>query len=223
MKTAENTARDVQIAIANQLAVVCDHVGADITLVRDHVNRLWRTEPLILEPGPGVGGYCVPKDPWLLVSSLPPTASTALVRGAREVNDSMPEHVAAIARRALERAGAPLADARVAVLGLTYNGDSDDVRNAPGPRIVRALERSCAEIVTHDPLVAPGQGALATLAGVDLAILVVAHTEYRALDLEAASRTVRRACLLDCRQVVDRGLAEAVGFTYYGIGAASLA
>lgn len=218
IKTAENATRDVQIALANQLAVVCDHAGVDFRVVREHVNRLWSAEPLVLEAGPGVGGHCIPKDPWLLVSALPAGARADLIHGARAVNDAMAEHVVALALEVCADAGRPPSDAKAAVLGLTYDADSDDRRNAPGPRIADGLRATMREVDVHDPYATPDRDLRDVLAGADVAVLVVAHSEYRYADLGTLGRVMRTRAVVDCRRVLDADVLRTAGFVYRGLG-----
>ena len=221
IKTAENAMRDVQIAMGNQLALICDHAGVDVRTVREQINRLWSDQPLILDPGPGVGGYCLPKDPWLLVSAVPPGAATALIEGARTLNESMPAHVADIVARACTVAELDPRDATIAILGLTYDADSDDERNAPGPRVGSALEMRGARVVRHDPFAAPGR-LEDVLRGTDAAVIVVSHSLYRTADWAGLARVMRHRVLVDCRRALDADVLRTLGFSYYGLGVAAL-
>ena len=222
IKTAENAARDVQIALANQLALVCDHVGVDFRRVREQINRLWNDQPLILDPGPGVGGYCLPKDPWLLISAMPQGAASALIEGSRALNDAMPSHVADITERALRDAGLAIGGAAVAVLGLTYEANSDDKRNAPGPRVAADLERRGAHVVRHDPFVTPQRGLFDVIHGCDVAVLVVPHNDYRDADWTAIGDAMRHRVVVDCRRALEADALRVAGFGYYALGVAAL-
>jgi len=221
IKTAENAARDVQIALANQLAVVCDHVGVDFRRVRDQINRLWSGEPLVMEAGAGVGGHCLPKDPWLLVSTLPEDVSIALIEGARSLNDAMPAHAARIALHALARAGRAPSDATICVLGLTYDANSDDERNAPGPRVAARLRDAGVTVRVHDPYAAPGP-LEAIARDADALVVVTPHAAYRDADWRALARVMRGASIVDCRRAFEADALRGVGFSYYGLGMAAL-
>ena len=222
IKTAENAARDVQIALANQLALVCDHVGVDFRRVREQINRLWNDQPLILDPGPGVGGYCLPNDPWLLMSAMPQGAASALIEGSRALNDAMPSHVADITERALRDAGLAIGGAAVAVLGLTYEANSDDERNAPGPRVAADLERRGAYVVRHDPFVTPQRALVDVIHGCDVAVLVVPHNDYRDADWTAIGDAMRHRVVVDCRRALEADALRVAGFGYYALGVAAL-
>jgi UDP-N-acetyl-D-mannosaminuronic acid dehydrogenase len=222
IKTAENATRDVQIALANQLAVICDHVGVDFRRVREQINRLWNDQPLILDPGPGVGGHCLPKDPWLLVSAIPQGATSALIEGSRALNDAMPSHVADITERACRDAGVALASATAAVLGLTYEANSDDQRNAPGPRVAAELERRGARVARHDPFVTPDRALVDVLRGSDVAVVVVPHNGYRETDWAALGAAMRRRVVVDCRRALEADTLRLLGFSYHALGVAAL-
>ena len=133
VKLSENAFRDVNIAFANELSVVCDALGVDPWAMIRLANRHPRVD--ILQPGPGVGGHCIPVDPWFIVHSEP--ERTPLMQAARMVNDGKPEWVA---RRVVEMCSdldAPV----VACLGLSYKSDTDDLRESPSIAVIRSISR----------------------------------------------------------------------------------
>jgi UDP-N-acetyl-D-mannosaminuronic acid dehydrogenase len=218
-KTAENAVRDVQIALANQIAVVCDGADVDFRQVRAAVNTLWQGEPIVLEAGPGVGGHCLPKDPWLMVAGVDSETGRSLVAGARAMNDYMPKHVVEIATAMLTRASRTLAGSKVLVLGLAYNDDSDDDRNSPGRAIAELLRTTGADVREHDPLIAHYDLPLEdAFRGADLAVLVDAHSDYRALDYTRVSPTMRTPLFLDTRRAFDPQVMTSHGFVYRALG-----
>ena len=154
-KTVENTYRDVNIAFANEMALVCESLGVDVFEVRHLVNT--RPDRHMHLPGAGVGGHCLPKDPWLLNHGVNAYGykhvTSDLLDVARRVNDSMPVHMADLVQEALADAGQPLAGARVAVLGIAYLENSDDTRNTPAVPLIRALTERGAVVLAHDPYV----------------------------------------------------------------------
>ena len=133
VKLSENAFRDVNIAFANELSVVCDALGVDPWAMIRLANRHPRVD--ILQPGPGVGGHCIPVDPWFIVHSE--LERTPLIRAARMVNDAKPEWVA---RRVVETC-ADLDGPVVACLGLAYKSDTDDLRESPSIAVVRGIRR----------------------------------------------------------------------------------
>lgn len=237
VKTAENAYRDVQIAFANELALICEQVGADVWKVRDLVNKSPGRNVLL--PGAGVGGHCIPKDPWLLAYGASGMAKVKLLPAAREINDYMPLHMAELTADALADAGIEIEDARVAVLGYAYLENSDDTRNAPSITLVDRLEELGVKVRIHDPYVAEYQGCLAKLVqGCDAVVMMVKHDQYRQIDPDQlyvwttatdelciannnahdAYESDKRPVLVDGRHVFDRDKAKAAGFLYRGVG-----
>src|SRR3954453_15002940 len=125
VKVMENTYRDVNVALANEFALIAEHVGVDVWEAIRLANHHPRVN--VLRPGPGVGGHCIAVDPWFLADAAPEAAR--LIRTARQVNDGMPEHV-------LDRV-AELVEphASIALLGVTYKAEVDDVRESPALRV----------------------------------------------------------------------------------------
>lgn len=151
-KLAENSFRDVNIAFANELSMICDKLDVDVWELIKLANRHPRVN--ILQPGCGVGGHCIPVDPWFIVHSAPEEAR--LIRTAREVNDSKPEWVVEKVKRAIdaflnEHPGKNVADVTVACWGLTYKPDTDDVRNSPALGVVRGVEELGCRLVVVEP------------------------------------------------------------------------
>jgi len=217
VKTTENTYRDVQIAFANEVALICEVNGADVWRVRELVNKSpFRQMHL---PGAGVGGHCIPKDPWLLAHGADGKVPLRLIPTARAVNDGMPLHVANLTAQALQAAGRQVAGSCVAVLGYAYLENSEDTRNSPSEVLVARLREWGAEVVIHDPWVAEYQGdLLERVTGCDGIVLMVAHQAYRMLDLAALKAVLRTPILIDGRHVFDVAQAQAAGLVYRGLG-----
>ncbi|MGV0879215.1 UDP-N-acetyl-D-mannosamine dehydrogenase [Martelella sp. FLE1502] len=139
-KLTENSFRDVNIAFANELSLICDALDMDVWELIALANRHPRVN--ILQPGPGVGGHCIAVDPWFIVSSAPDYAR--LIRTAREVNDSKPEWVvekvrAAVGAYLMENPGKTAADVTLAIYGLAFKPDIDDLRESPALSIAREI------------------------------------------------------------------------------------
>lgn len=130
-KLSENSFRDVNIAFANELSMICDRLGIDVWELIRLANRHPRVD--ILQPGAGVGGHCIAVDPWFIVASSPDEAR--LIRSAREVNDGKSEWVVAKVAAAVAQRG----EAAVACFGLSFKPNIDDLRESPAVRIVAAL------------------------------------------------------------------------------------
>jgi UDP-N-acetyl-D-mannosaminuronic acid dehydrogenase len=217
VKTAENAYRDVQIAFANELALICEHVGADVWQVRELVNK--SPGRSVLFPGAGVGGHCIPKDPWLLAYGASSTVAARLIPAARELNDYMPLHMAELTVDALAEAGQEIEGARIAVLGYAYLENSDDTRNSPSEVLVARLQELGAEVVIHDPWAPEYRGDLEVrVRGCDAVVVMVAHDEYRRFDWTVLKKHLRHPVLVDGRRVVVDPGRQVPGFVFRGVG-----
>lgn len=217
VKSAENTYRDVQIAFANEVALICEALGANVYTVRTLLNKSPGRNMLL--PGAGVGGHCIPKDPWLLIANVRDEVRPQLIPSARAVNSRMPLHMIDLVEKALSYHGISLNEARIAVLGYAFREDTDDDRNSPTADLVAELERRGAVPAIHDPYVRGYQGEVeAVTQGAHALVIMVAHSAYRRLDLAQLGALMAARVLIDGRNVVQRSGAEAVGFTYLGIG-----
>lgn len=218
VKTTENAYRDVQIAFANEIALICEGLGADIWRVRELVNKSPSRSMHL--PGAGVGGHCIPKDPWLLAHAAELTGIAAqLLPVARAVNDSMPAHMVDLTVMAMSEHGRPIHGATVAVLGYAYLENSDDVRNTPSEPLVAGLQRLGARVRVHDPFVAGYQGDIfETLGGADAAVIMVGHDCYKQLDLGAVHKALRLPVLIDGRRVFEPEAARQAGIAFRGLG-----
>lgn len=217
VKTAENAYRDVQIAFSNEVALICERNGADVWRVRELVNSSpFRAMHL---PGAGVGGHCIPKDPWLLAHAAPDDLPLRLIPAARSINDGMPLHVADLTVELLADLGVPIHRSRVAVLGYAYLPDSDDTRNSPSEVLVSRLRALGADVSLHDPWVAAYARPLIDCAGgADAVVLMVEHDAYRHLDLNQLGAVMRTRGLVDGRNVINARAADAAGFRYVCLG-----
>jgi UDP-N-acetyl-D-mannosaminuronic acid dehydrogenase len=219
-KTAENAYRDVQIAFANEIALLCEKLGADAFEVRRLVNTCPFRDMHI--PGSGVGGHCLPKDSWLLLSGVPGN-SAKVIPDARAVNESMPHHLAELAQEAMLEAKVSATRPKVAVMGLAFLRDSDDVRESPAIKVIDDLENGY-ELIVHDPFVKNGykvdltRDLDAALLGADCAIFVTDHSAYRTLDLQKVKRLMRTPAIVDGRNLFNQHDAERKGLVYRGIG-----
>ena len=195
VKVFEGVYRDVNIALANQLALYADPLDLDVREAIDVANTLSVCD--IHDPGPGVGGHCIPVYPHFLASR--PEIDASLLEVARSLNEGMPSYTVDLLEDALAERGVGIADATVALLGVTYKDDIAELRNAPAIPIARELRWSGADVLAVDPLVEDWDAVgdvdpvpLDDLPGRDLdAVLVVtAHAEFRAFDWDALDPTV---------------------------------
>ena len=180
-KLVENSFRDVNIAFANELSVVCDHLGINVWETIALANRHPRVN--ILQPGPGVGGHCIAVDPWFIVASVPD--KTRLIRTAREVNDAKPDWVVAKVKAKAARFHEPV----IGCLGLTFKANIDDVRESPSMDIVERLHQlGVGKIMACDPNVRkekapfPLYDLKCVIKEADILLLLVDHDEFKDID-----------------------------------------
>jgi len=217
VKTTENAYRDVQIAFANEVAKICEINGADVWKVRALVNKSPGRN--MHQPGAGVGGHCIPKDPWLLAYSARDHVPLHLIPAARAVNESMPIHVAELTLHALKNAAVQASEAKIAVLGYAYLENSDDTRHSPTVALMAHLQNMVAEIRIHDPWVEPYRADVWNIvAGCDAVVLMVKHDAYRDFDLVRLQATLRTPILVDGRGFFDPQTVASAGLTYLGVG-----
>ncbi|MCU0860283.1 MAG: nucleotide sugar dehydrogenase [Thermoplasmata archaeon] len=220
VKTAENTYRDVQIAFANEVALICEKLGVDAFEVRRLVNTCPFRDMHI--PGAGVGGHCLPKDPWLLAYGGR-SAEPHIIPVARAINDGMPFHMLDLAEDALAEAGVRRKDAVVAVLGASFLQDSGDTRNSPSVPVIEGMG-TAKELRVHDPFVDEMAGVGVTrdleeaLTGADIAVFMVSHKEYAKLTPAKLKRLMRTFAVVDGRNIFDAAAMQKAGFVYRGLG-----
>lgn len=204
-KVAENTYRDINIAYANELAKVCRAQGLNVYEIIDIANQHPRVN--ILTPGPGVGGHCIPIDPWFLVGDWPEL--TKVIHAARDVNDSMPEYVLDRLLAVMQENG--LSDLRrVGLYGLTYKADVDDVRDSPTLQLLQVMERRgmAGQVQVYDPFVSrelvanQHRDLSGFLAAIDLAVVLVDHRQLR-----DDPDCLKGKIILDTRRVYPDGAA----------------
>jgi UDP-N-acetyl-D-mannosaminuronic acid dehydrogenase len=169
-KLAENTYRDVNIALANELSILADEYGVPMMEARELINMHPRVN--LLKPGIGVGGHCIAVDPWFFVEASP--INTRLIATSRKVNDRMPDYTVQKILKDLKG----IVNPRICLVGLSYKPDVGDTRESPAMRIVEIFQEKGIEVVTYDPLLEEYQGTtLAQVAeGTDYLAVLVNHT-----------------------------------------------
>ena len=209
-KLVENSFRDVNIAFANELSLICDKLGINVWELIKLANRHPRVN--ILQPGPGVGGHCIAVDPWFVVDSAPDEAR--LIHAARLVNDGKPLFVLDKINQAVEAVGKGIAETNIACLGLAFKSDIDDLRESPALEVASRVglmgfsrQYLVEPNITTIPRGFDQQNTVLTdletaLTGADVVVLLVDHAPFKAMDLG----------MLSGKQVVDtRGTWAAKG------------
>jgi UDP-N-acetyl-D-mannosaminuronic acid dehydrogenase len=233
-KTVENAYRDVNIAFANEMALICESLGINVFELRRLVNN--RPDRHMHVPGAGVGGHCLPKDPWLLNHGVNAYGQrkvrSDLLALAREINDAMPLHMADLVEEALAEMGRPMAGARVTVLGIAYLENSGDTRNTPALPLIRSLRQRGASVIAHDPYVRQDDFAALqagddvvllqdlhqALQSADCAALVTKHSDYLGPELLQATAVMRTPIVVDGRGCLDVHSCAQAGVFCHGLG-----
>ena len=203
-KLVENSFRDVNIAFANELSLICDKLGINVWDMIKFANRHPRVH--ILKPGPGVGGHCIAVDPWFIVDSAPDEAK--LIRTARLVNDMKPKFVLDKIEKAVNSTGRKKSDLKIACLGLAFKPDIDDLRESPALNIAKQVSlMNFNEVLLVEPNIArlPKEFKVGTkillidkaIKLADIVVLLVDHVQFKNIELD----------LLAGKQIVDtRGI-----------------
>jgi UDPglucose 6-dehydrogenase len=226
-KYAANAFLALKISFINEIADLCENIGADVQEVASAIGKDRRIGDKFLHPGPGYGGSCFPKD----VSALVRTAREAkspvsIIEQVERVNH---ERKLAMAIRVEESAGGSVRGKTIAVLGLTFKPNTDDMRDAPSLVIVPMLQERGATIRACDPQgrrqaepLLPGivwcESATEAAEGADVLVVVTEWNEFRALDLEAIKSRMAGRTVVDLRNAFDAERANELGLNYSGIG-----
>jgi nucleotide sugar dehydrogenase len=221
VKVFEGIYRDVNIALANELAMWCEEHGLDALEVFQAAN----TQPYchLHMPGAGVGGHCIPVYPWFVIN-LARKTNPRLIKTAREINDSMPHHVVELTIKALNDVGKPVRGSNILVLGLTFRGGVREFMKAAAKPIIEELKEWGAKVYAYDPLCTPedaerfGAEWKGDFREIDAIVITSDHKEFKELDLEKLAREMRSKVIIDGRNVIEPHKAEELGFVYYRVG-----
>ena len=226
-KYAANAFLATKISFINEMADLCEAVGADVQDLARGIGLDNRIGPKFLHAGPGYGGSCFPKDTLALLRTAEEAGvDQRIVSTVVGVND---DRKAAMAGRVREALGGSIEGKRIGVLGLTFKPNTDDMRDAPSIPLVEGLVKGGAEIVAFDPVgreqaqkvlpaIAYAESAESVADGADALVIVTEWDEFRALDLDELAGRMRGKVLVDLRNIYDRADAEKAGLTYRGVG-----
>jgi UDPglucose 6-dehydrogenase len=226
-KYAANAFLAMKISFINEMADLCEAVGADVQEVARGIGLDNRIGPKFLHAGPGYGGSCFPKDTLALLKTAEMAGvEQRIISTVVAVNDG---RKAAMADRVAKALGGKLEGKRIGVLGLTFKPNTDDMRDAPSIPLIKRLLAGGAEVIAFDPVgreqaepllpgVAFAANAYAAADGADALVIVTEWDEFRALDLSQLAGKMRGRALVDLRNVYDRLEAERAGLVHFGVG-----
>lgn len=221
IKYASNSYLAARLTFVNTLANLCEAVGADILDVVDGMGRDHRIGPHFLQPGPGYGGSCFPKDTEALIGVAEDAGyDFQLLKAVIEADHLQRDRIVDKIRQA---AGGGLRGRRIAMWGLAFKAGTDDIRESPAVRVARLLTAEGAEVVAYDPEassddVVAAESALEAVRGADVLVVVTEWPEFREVDLTQVRKLMRGHRVVDARNLLDPASVRAAGFDYLGIG-----
>jgi UDPglucose 6-dehydrogenase len=227
-KYASNAFLAMKITFINEIADLCEAVGADVQQVARGIGLDKRIGPKFLHAGPGYGGSCLPKDALALVRTAHDArAPLNLVETTIRVNEARKK---AMAGKVADALAGDLAGKRIGVLGLTFKPNTDDMREAPALQIISALIAMGASVQAYDPEVQEARQALPdvdfkdgpyeALEGADCAVIITEWDQFRALDLDRVREVMKRPLVVDLRNIYRPDELRSRGFTYFSVGRA---
>ena len=227
-KYAANAMLATRISFMNDIANLCERVGANVDMVRRGIGTDDRIGPAFLFPGPGYGGSCFPKDVKALVKTARDcNAELSILESVEAVNERQKRRLFEKLHHAL---GDSLSGMRVAVWGLAFKPNTDDMRDSPSLTLIDALIAAGATVVAHDPAAMPearrrlddsvelAESAYEAIEGADALVVVTDWNEYRHPDLARIKASLRRPVVIDGRNLYPVEKMRAMGFTYASIG-----
>jgi UDPglucose 6-dehydrogenase len=227
-KYAANAMLATRISFMNEIANLCEKVGANVDLVRRGIGSDARIGPSFLFPGPGYGGSCFPKDVKALVRTAKEQgAALAVLEAVEEANERQKHRLFAKVQKALD---GKLDGARIALWGLAFKPQTDDMREAPALTLIEELRAAGASVVAHDPAamhetkrrigdaIEYASGNYEALEGADALVVVTDWNEYRHPDFGRMRKALRNPIVVDGRNLYDPERMRTLGFTYLSIG-----
>ncbi len=224
-KVIENVQRDINIALVNELATILPALDVDVEDVLSAAATKWNFHRYT--PGVGVGGHCIPVDPYYMIQRAADVGvSAGLITAARAVNRSMPSHVAGVLSDLMWNAGVPAGDARVLLLGWSYKAEVGDPRETPAEPLAETLISKGVKVGTWDPHIVfdeypEGVEVISDIdeaEGYDIAVLVTAHKACLSLNWEKLLSQMRTPLIYDGRRVLDLDSLENAGWQTFAVG-----
>ena len=213
-KLMENTYRDVNIALSNELLLICDKLNINVWEVIEYSNKHPRVN--LHTPGPGVGGHCLAVDPWFIIEKEPELSN--IIKSSRLLNDSMPEYVYNKIDKILQKDKSK----KITILGITYKANTDDMRESPIIKLIDKLLKNNYNVKVFDPYIKDFQincqSILEACKDSDLLILGVNHDYFKNLPLDEIKTTMKGNLILDTRNFLDKEEVEKSGFIYKLLG-----
>ena len=236
-KCIENAYRDVNIAFANEMALLCEDFNRNIFEIINLIN--YRHDRMMHYPGSGVGGHCLTKDPWLLLYGFNKytekfnESKIKIIQDSRKINDFMPYHMIELMENVFRDSHRLVDNIKVVLLGVSYKANTDDTRNTPTENIIKVLKSRYhshnIEYIAHDPYVNKRDYKLTKLTSdfneavvnADVLMFTTNHSEYYNINLDDVKKKVRSPIIIDGKNIFDKKMVEEKGFIYRKVGEGS--
>ena len=226
-KVIENIQRDLNIALMNELSLIFERMEIDVIDVIKAASTKWNFN--VYYPGAGVGGHCLPVDPYYLVSKARELGyHSKVITAGREINDYMPHHVFELLRDALNDMEKSVKNSRIAVLGFSYKENVGDVRETPVEHFVTELVKSGAIVTVVDPYVDEkyiksfgveySKDIYSALKDSDAFVIMTSHNIFKDIDLDKVKKLMNMPLVIDGRRIFEKDFMTKKGFVYKGIG-----
>lgn len=224
-KVIENTQRDLNIALVNELAMIFERIGIDVLDVIEGASTKWNFNAYY--PGCGVGGHCLPVDPYYLVKKAKELGyHSQVIAAGRSVNDNMPLHTLNLIQDALNEQEKSVKNSKIVILGLSYKENIGDARESPALTLIKHLQWKNANVHVVDPYIedTKGYGILENdlynaLKNADALVLMTAHEEFKSIDFRKTKDLMKTLIVVDGRRIYNPNEIRKMGFNYKGIGA----
>ena len=223
-KLVENTFRDVNIAFANEISMICEKYNVDF----GDLVKICNSHPRVNlhMAGPGVGGPCLPKDPYLLLNPINGnTIESKIISESRKINDLMPLHISKLVTQALENQNKTLSDSTIIILGTTYKGNVSDTRYSPSKELIHDLQQKQCSVLVYDPLTDESFGGERiqfldekALSNCDALIIISDHDEFKKINPSLFQSMIDKPIIVDTKRILNSDDIENLNMIYVSVG-----
>ncbi|MEK0367927.1 MAG: nucleotide sugar dehydrogenase, partial [Nitrosopumilus sp.] len=223
-KLVENTYRDVNIAFANEISLICEKYEIDFAELFKICNSHPRVN--LHMAGPGVRGPCLPKDPYLLLNTIKgEKIESKIITESRKINDFMPLHVSKLVTNALESQGKSLNDSTVLILGTAYKGNVSDTRFSPSKQVIKDLQQKQCNVLVYEPLTIETFGAekinnldRTVIENCDVIVVMTDHNEFKNININIFQSMKKKPIIVDTKRIFNSKNIEKLGIIYISVG-----
>ena len=223
-KLVENTFRDVNIAFANEISMICEKYNVDF----GDLVKICNSHPRVNlhMAGPGVGGPCLPKDPYLLLNPINGnTIESKIISESRKINDLMPLHISKLVTQALENQNKTLSGSTIIILGTAYKGNVSDTRYSPSKELIHDLQQKQCSVLVYDPLTDESFGGERiqfldekALSNCDALIIISDHDEFKKINPSLFQSMIDKPIIVDTKRILNSDDIENLNMIYVSVG-----